>query len=261
MECKSYRAKERLEQAERIWLFLDYDGTLADFAPTPDHIRVDQELIQLLTSLAEQPAIRVAIISGRGLPQIMELVPVRGIFLAGSYGVELLTGEGERLDRLDLEQLRPALERIKPEIENLIRDREGYFLEDKGWTLALHAKYADRTEARDVMAAARKLMSESINDRVYRIQGGSKFLEVGPLSANKGQTIEYLLEKHSWPGSLLVYFGDDERDEEAFKVIRARGGIACRVGSDGKETVADCSLASTQEARAWLQSLLEQIER
>jgi trehalose 6-phosphate phosphatase len=184
---------------------------------------------------------------------------VSGIFLAGSYGVELLTGEGERLDRLELEQLRPALKRIKPEIEKLIRDKEGYFLEDKGWTLALHARYADRSEAREVMAAAKKLMSESLDGEIFRIQGGNKFLEIGPIAANKGQTIEYLLEELPWPGSLLVYLGDDERDEEAFKVIQDRGGIACRVGSDGKDTVADCSLASISEARDWLQSLLERL--
>ena len=30
---------DRLIEARRVWLFLDYDGTLAEFAPTPDHIQ------------------------------------------------------------------------------------------------------------------------------------------------------------------------------------------------------------------------------
>ena len=32
---------ERIAHAERLWLFLDYDGTLAEFAPTPDHVFPD----------------------------------------------------------------------------------------------------------------------------------------------------------------------------------------------------------------------------
>ena len=259
MRCKTEETEKRLEQAERIWLFLDYDGTLADFAPTPDHILVDHELLELLTDLAAHPAIRVAIISGRGLPQIMKLVPVRGILLAGSYGVELLTGEGERLNRLDLERFRPPIERIKPAIEALVRDKEGYFIEDKGWTLALHARYADQVEAREVMSAARKLMGETADREIYRVQGGSKFLEIGPRSANKGRTIEYLLEDHPWPGSLLFYFGDDERDEEAFQVIQERGGIACKVGHEEEQTAADCWLASPRAVREWLRDFLEQL--
>ena len=41
MLCAHERINERLAQAERLWLFLDYDDTLADFAPTPEHVNSD----------------------------------------------------------------------------------------------------------------------------------------------------------------------------------------------------------------------------
>ena len=41
--------RDRLAGVKRLWLFLDYDGTLAEFAPTPEHILPDPALIKLLS--------------------------------------------------------------------------------------------------------------------------------------------------------------------------------------------------------------------
>jgi trehalose-phosphatase len=79
----------RLAQAGRIWLFLDYDGTLVDFENRPDEIRPEVEVIQLLTRLAKHSRIRGAVISGRRLSQLQELMPIPGIWLAGVYEIEL----------------------------------------------------------------------------------------------------------------------------------------------------------------------------
>ena len=35
----------------------------------------------------------------------------------------------------------------------------------------------------------------------------------------------------SWPGALPVYLGDDDKDEEAFDVVKERGGIAILVAA------------------------------
>ena len=51
MLCTSERLNKRLVGARRLWLFLDYDGTLADFADTPEHVNPDPEVIDLLTGL------------------------------------------------------------------------------------------------------------------------------------------------------------------------------------------------------------------
>jgi hypothetical protein len=36
---------------------------------------------------------------------------------------------------------------VKPRWERLIADRDGFFLEDKGWALAIHARFAADGEA------------------------------------------------------------------------------------------------------------------
>jgi trehalose-6-phosphatase len=49
--------------------------------------------------------------------------------------------------------------------------------------------------------------------------------------------------------------GDDDKDEEAFEVIRACGGIAILVSSEPRDTKADCRLESPQGVRRWLAAL------
>ena len=246
---------ERLAQAERLWLFLDYDGTLADFAPTPDHVNPDPELIGLLTRLARHPRIRMAVISGRRLSHVEVLVPVTGVFLAGTYGIEIRTSEGERINRVEYEAIRRTLNALKSRWLRLTAGRDGFYLEDKYWALALHARFADEDEAEEVLTAARSMATGAACSGPFRLLGGHKFLEIGPTLAHKGQTVDYLLDRYPWPGALPVYLGDDDKDEEAFGVVRARGGIAILVTRVPRDTKADCCLESPRAVHHWLENL------
>jgi trehalose-phosphatase len=254
--CTHEQINESLAQARRLWLFLDYDGTLADFAPTPEHVNPDPRLIGLLKRLARHPRIRMAVISGRRLSHVEALVPVPGIFLAGTYGIELRTPEGERITRAEYDAIRSTLDALKPHWEQVMADLEGFFLEDKGWALALHARFADEDEAEEVLTAARSVAAGTARSEPFRLLGGHKFLEIGPRLAHKGQTVDYLLNCYPWPEALPVYLGDDDKDEEAFDVIKTRGGIAILVASEPRNTKANCRLESPQAARHWLERLL-----
>jgi trehalose 6-phosphate phosphatase len=248
------RVEERLAAAERVRLFLDYDGTLAGFAPTPEHVVPDPRVVDLLARLAAHPRLRVSVVSGRRLSHVEKLVPVEGVLLAGTYGVELRLPDGERVARVPYEVIRPPLEVAKPQWAALIDGRQGFFLEDKGWALALHARFAEEREADDVLADARAIADEVPSD-LFRVLGGHRFLEIGPQLAHKGHTVEYLLARYPWLGALPVYLGDDDKDEEAFGVIKAHAGIAIRVGSEPRETQADARLASPEAARRWLEAV------
>jgi trehalose 6-phosphate phosphatase len=249
----------RLDGADRVWLFLDYDGTLAEFAPTPEHVLPDPALIDLLGELARQPWLRVAVVSGRRLGHVQKLVPVPGILLAGTYGIELQTPEGERFDRLEYGTIRPNLDALKPQWADLMAGRDGFFLEDKGWALALHARFAEEAEAEGVLAVARRMVNDATagaSPDLFRLLGGHKFLEIGPKLAHKGRTVDYLLAQYPWPGALPVFLGDDDKDEEAFGVVQEHGGIAILVSARPRETQADGRLGSPQAARAWLRDEL-----
>jgi trehalose-phosphatase len=255
MLCTSELA-QTLSQAKRLWLFLDYDGTLADFAPTPEHVHPALKVIGLLEQLVEHPRIRVTVISGRRLDHVETLMPVPGVFLAGTYGIEMRAWSGERINRLDYAIIRPALDALKPHWSQLIAERRGFFLEDKSWSLALHARFAADGEAEDVLSDARRIAVEQVFSGPFRVLGGHRFLEIAPLLAHKGRTVDYLLSRYAWPDACLLYLGDDDKDEEAFSVIKAHGGVAVVVASEPRETKADCRLESPHAARRWLETLI-----
>jgi trehalose 6-phosphate phosphatase len=258
--CNPGQLLQRLAEKDKLWLFLDYDGTLAEFAPTPDHVLPDKALQELVSRLAQRPRTRVAIISGRRLGHIQALLPVPGVLLAGTYGVELQLPDGRRVDRVPRDSIRPTLEAVQPAWAQLIEQRPGYYLEDKGWALALHGSRAEDGQTEQVLARARQAAEAAIAqapDGRFRLLGGDKFLELGPAQANKGSTLRYLMQQHPWPDACPLYMGDDDKDEEAFAVIKERGGLAVVVADQPRPTYADCRLPTPQAAREFLYRLGE----
>jgi trehalose 6-phosphate phosphatase len=244
-----------------LWLFLDYDGTLAGFADSPALVLPDARLIDLMTRLASHPRrVRLAILSGRRLDQIAELLPIPGIFLAGSYGLEYRNLEGDVFYRLNFDANRPILDQLKPRWEKLIGDREGFFLEDKGWSLALHARFADKPAADAVLGVARQEAASLPGRGAYRILGGRRFLEVAPIVADKGQSVAVLLDQFPLQDGCLVYVGDDDKDEEAFAVVREKGGIPVVVARRQRRTQALYRLPSPFAVRRLLRSLVKALE-
>jgi trehalose 6-phosphate phosphatase len=250
---------DRLAAAPAVRLFLDYDGTLAEFAPTPDHILPDEELIGLLERLGRHPRVDLAVISGRRLGHIQELLPVPGVLLAGTYGVEMLLPEGGLSHQADYETIRPVLDALEPRWQALIAGREGFYLEDKGWALGIHARRAGDREAGEVLDAAARLLDEILPHEAFRVLGGYKFIEIGPALAHKGETLRYLLERYPTPQAALVYLGDDDKDEEAFEEINRQGGSAVLVAREPRPTLAEYRLESPRQARRWLADLLTRL--
>jgi trehalose 6-phosphate phosphatase len=250
-------ALKQIHAAAKLRLFLDYDGTLAEFARTPDDIHPDPELIDLLERLKNHHRFQIAVISGRRLSHIRSLIPIPGILLAGTYGIELWEPSGTRIDRLEFDSIRPVLDRIKPHWKELIRPYPNFYLEDKGWTLALHAKFVDPEIAEDTLNEARRIIDQDeVTPDLFRILGGYKFLEIAPKLANKGLTVQYLISRYPLEGALPIYLGDDDKDEEAFEVIKQDAGIAILVSETKKESAALLRLTNPECARHWLKSLI-----
>src|SRR4029450_8230882 len=93
-------------------LFLDIDGTLLDFASTPDPGRADPDIPELLPELAEQLCGAVALITGRAIADADRLFPGLRLPVAGQHGLERRAADG--LIHLHERSMR-GLERLRRE--------------------------------------------------------------------------------------------------------------------------------------------------
>jgi len=199
--------------------------------------------------------------SGRRLSHIEKLLPVPGILRAGTYGIEYMTWEGERLNLLDFETERPFLDQVKAAWQGLVEGQPGIYLEDKGFALAIHGKDAPENVFRKIRTEAAQAAAEVVGKGVFRVQGGNKFLEVAPVIADKGQSVSTLLKRFPWPNADIVYIGDDDKDEAGFKAVKTAGGVGILVTAEKepRQTQADHCLENPQQVRAWLEELASQL--
>lgn len=237
---------------KRIDLYLDYDGTLAVFAPTPDDVLPDDGVIKLISQLADSPNVRVSIVSGRRLAHIRKLIPVNGILLAGTYGVEMQTPEGKEIHQIEYASIRPTLDSLKPRWQELIEGRDGFYLEDKGWALAIHARNAEEKSGLQVLEDAEKMLTPNVLGEHLQKIHSYRFLEIGPRNADKGHALRFLFDYFHWKDSIPIYVGDDDKDEDAFQAINDRDGYSILVSKEMRKTHANYVLQSPGEVHQWL---------
>jgi trehalose 6-phosphate phosphatase len=249
--------RRHLRAGGRVWLFLDYDGTLVPIAPTPAEAQPDPALLGLLGELVRDPRLRPVVLSGRPLADLQAMLPVPGLILAGTYGLEVYGLGAEVRRRASPGEFRPVVARVKSAWTDLVHGRHGFLIEDKGLAVALHARWAEPAEAETVLTSARSVAGQTLPPDSMRILGGDRFLEVAPTAAHKGRTIEWLLAQLPWPGALAVAFGDDDKDAEAFAVLRQLGGLPIAVGQRYTLPEAAGWLATPDDVRDCLRELLE----
>ena len=91
-----------------------------------------------------------------------------------------------------------------------------------------------------------------------RVSGGKKVLELRPdIDWDKGRAVLWLLEVLRLDGEAVLpfYVGDDVTDEDAFRVLAARG-VGVLVGSPAYKTNATYGLRDTPQVREFLQALI-----
>ena len=209
-------------------LYLDFDGTLADFALRPDRVVVRQPLPELLIALHRRLGGAVAVVTGRALADIDRL----------------LAPVGRR---------QPALDVIARELRARFGADPRLVIEDKGAAIALHYRQAPEREA-DCVSAATAFASVS----GLQLLQGNRVVEVRPCGVDKGSALRMLSLHAPFAARRPVFVGDDTTDEDGFRAAAEQGGYGVKVGPGG--TAAPYRFDDVSDVHAWLAGSLRVME-
>jgi trehalose 6-phosphate phosphatase len=239
---------ETLPLIARNWaLFLDIDGTLLDYAPTPEGVEVPPLLRQTLARLSEALGGALALVTGRRIADVDRIFAPLQLSVAGQHGAEARRFRGEW--RFALET--PSLESIVAPIHAYVAEHPGVTIriENKELSAAIHYRGAEEHRG-----ALERLLEGAIaqSKGEFRMLPGHLVFDVMKRGIDKGAALDWFMAEPPFQSRVPVFAGDETTDEDGFAASLARGGYAIRVGP-ARESVASWQLRSPQEMRDWLQ--------
>jgi len=235
-------------------VFLDYDGTLTPIVDDPDDALLSDEMRAAITELASTTL--VAIVSGRDLADVRSKVGIDGLAYAGSHGFDIRHPDGSS-EQLAVEAL-GALDAAQGVLEERIGEVPGARVERKRFAIAVHDRAVEDPAKRERLAAIVEEVGRSHDE--LRSTGGKRIHELRPdIDWDKGRAIEMLLAELDAEDRVPIYLGDDLTDEDGFRAVVARGGIAIVVRGEDDErgTLADAALERPADTGTFLAELAD----
>jgi trehalose-phosphatase len=234
----------------RIAIFLDYDGTLAPIVSRPEQATLSNSTRQSLRELAD--LVPVAILSGRDLENVSQLVKIEGIIYAGSHGFDIAGPRGLR--KQVATEFLSTVDLAEKELKEKLVGIHGALLERKRFSIAAHYRNVAERDVTKVEQAVNKVAQD--HPELRRIDN-KKVYELQPnVDWNKGKAVLWLLKALELDGqaALPVYIGDDLTDEDVFRALAERGtGIV--VSKQPRLTAARYALKDPVEVERFLREL------
>lgn len=208
------RLLKQLVERGRLVLLLDIDGTLAPIVARPARARVPASTRALLHRLRSHRGVTVALVSGRRAVDARRVAGTTVDWIIGNHGFEIARG-GSSPRSLGPAAARRHIRRARRAVQKVITGIDGAWLEDKGWTLAVHVRGA-RPSARRLASVRVRAATRGLP---VTVGVGKMVLDVRPRVAwHKGAAARALLGRVG-RGAGAVYAGDDLTDEYAFAAL------------------------------------------
>lgn len=219
-------------------LLLDLDGTLLDFAATPEAVVVPPGLLDALRTIREQLGGALAVITGRTIDMIDRFLGDVPYAVAGEHGGAVRRGPAAAVERPDLKAPPQSwIDRGKL----LETEHPGSRFEPKPRGFCMHFRLAP--DAGPVIQAA--LADLIASDEDFQLLSGQMMWEIRPRGVDKGHGVECLMQHAPFRGRAPVFIGDDVTDEDGLRVARAMGGAGLWVPD---------LFGNAAGVRAWLQA-------
>ena len=220
-----------------------------EIAQSPWGVVVDDDISELLSRLHSQTDGAVALVTGRSIESVDELLPFGDIPLAGQHGLEIRLHPGEEVSGSSTVDL---IDPVRSRLAKAVTRHPGLVLENKGMSLALHYRRAPQ-----LASYAHRLM-RSLRSRYlpeFVIQRGKRVVELKPAGSDKGVAIKEFMMQPPFAGRMPVFAGDDVTDEAGFKVVNSLKGLSIKIGP-GK-TSARYRISDIAALAAWINSGLD----
>ena len=243
---------DRVLEARHIVLCLDFDGTLAPAVDNPVEAGLSPQMQRALLALVGCDRLALVVLSSRTRADLQERVGIADLIYAGNHGLEI-SGPGrlfvESAAAGQSEVLRDLATDLRQRLQPIAEAR----VEDKGLTLSVRfpqtEPFVDEA-VRQLIQAALARQPERF-DVIARAHGYEVLPRVG---WHKGAAVGWIVAQLGRPDALVIYFGDDATDEEAFTALA--DGITVKVGDSG-ETASHFHVDSSLEVRHFLEWLAD----
>jgi trehalose 6-phosphate phosphatase len=234
-----------------VALFLDLDGTLIDLAEHPAAIIVPRTLPALLAKAAKACDGALAVVSGRPIAALEQLLAPARLRAGGTHGAEM-----KRQPEGPCESISPC--GLPPTawlgLERLLGGFPSCFAENKRASFAIHypERYADELR---LAAALGDFMAEWVPLDLELVQGRRVF-ELKTRDFDKGKVIDRFMRELPFRGRIPIFIADDKLDWPGFMAVLAHGGFALAVGSPMPGLSG--AFADPAAVRRWLASFCRQ---
>ena len=247
----------KIKTARKVFLFLDFDGTLSPIVSSPYQAKISPKIKSILKNISSRPKFIVAVISGRMLDDIRKRVGIKNISYAGNHGLSIFIKEKKRYLKPNIKQYTILLKKLKIKLFSL--KRQGAVIEDKNVILAVHYRNVGKNELRLFRKKFKEIITPYLLEGRLRLARGKKVVEIRPnIDFNKAEAVNFFENKfHKTKNDITIYIGDDVTDEDVFRYLR-RGGISIRVGKK-KRSFAKYFLRNQSQVKALLEILVKEI--
>lgn len=249
-----------LSKEEGVFVCCDYDGTLIPFSKSPEKTVTPDRVVSVLDKLNSNPSISIAVLSGRSLPELRNLIPLHSITLAGFHGIEVNFFDGAKFTWPGSKKVRKKLKKIKTALEKEFNNTKGTILEDKEHSIALHYRAYEGKDEKIIEPFYSAVEDFRPFDKLEILEG-SKILEIRPKDWHKGKALQKIRSRLTSGNPPTFYFGDDTTDEDAFRILDRKGkDFPVLVGKDEKEeSAARYTLDGPDELLTFLEKLAKDI--
>lgn len=221
----------------RAGLVTDVDGTISPIVARPEDAMVLPRAREALVGLRDHLAV-VAVVTGRGVSDVRELVGIDGLTYIGNHGYEtFMNGQAQMLPeaRPWVPRLAEVLDQVAAHLSPALR--EAVIVENKGATGSLHYRLAPEPDLarRELL----QLLEPRARSNGLLLEEGRRVINIlPPLAISKGSAVTWLVHQHQLAG--IVYCGDDLTDTHAFEALadlQQAGGLrTLGIGVVGPET-------------------------